>query len=221
MNILFIVLGIIIGTAIAWILNKIFAGKIADKNQRIGLKTASYIVCIILCITFAVFGSLRIILNNFLENRIAYIEVELTDLFPDSNILEMTIDTDELASVVDEVQQTVNNINTSADSFFEKLVFGAFLHKLTGYVYTAEDSINSIKTMRNENGLVTVKSVLYGLKDMTLETISPYFIFGQIGALILLAVYIGIYAGIVVYIKKGGVMYNKSIVFGDAANKAD
>jgi hypothetical protein len=50
---------------------------------------------------------------------------------------------------------------------------------------------------------------------MALETISPYVVFGQIGALILLIIYIGIYAGIVVFLKKGGALYNKSLVFGD------
>jgi hypothetical protein len=63
--------------------------------------------------------------------------------------------------------------------------------------------------------VITIKSVLYGLKDMALETISPYVVFGQIGALILLIIYICIYAGIVVFLKKGGALYNKSLVFGD------
>jgi multisubunit Na+/H+ antiporter MnhE subunit len=41
------VLGIITGTVVAWILNKILAGRIEDKNHRIGLKITAYIVCII------------------------------------------------------------------------------------------------------------------------------------------------------------------------------
>jgi hypothetical protein len=44
-----------------------------------------------------------------------------------------------------------------------------------------------------------------------LDAISPYFVFGQIGMVLLLLVYVGI----LIFLKKGSAMYNKSIVFGD------
>jgi hypothetical protein len=65
------------------------------------------------------------------------------------------------------------------------------------------------------DGMVMAKSLLYNLKDMTLETVVHYFMFGQIVVLFLLLSYVVVYVGIVIFIKKGGVMYNKSIVFGD------
>jgi hypothetical protein len=215
MNVLFLVLGVIIGTAVAWGLNKLLAGNIEDKNHRIGLKATAYIVCIILSMLFVAIGSLRIILDTFIENRIAFIETKLVALFPNSNIMETNIDTSNITSVIDELQQAVNGIDTSSDNYFERLVFDAFLNKLTGYIYTAEKSVNTIAAMSDKNGLVTIKSILFNLKEMALQTISPYFVFGQIGILIVLVIYIAIYAGIVAFLKKGGAMYNKSIVFGD------
>jgi hypothetical protein len=35
--------------------------------------------------------------------------------------------------------------------------------------------------MSDENGIITIKSILNNLKDMVLKTISSYFLFGQIG----------------------------------------
>jgi hypothetical protein len=218
MSVLLVLLGIIGGAAIAYFLNKFFANKIEDKGYRIGLKITSYIVCIVLSMIFTVIGSLRTILNTFIEDRIMFIEIELAEVFPNSNILETSIDANELTSVVEELQQMVDNIDTSSDGYFESVIFDAFLGELTGYVYAAENGINTIAMMGDENGSVSIKSILYNLKDMALKTISPYFVFGQIGILILLFVYIGIYAGIVAFLKKGGAMYNKSIVFGDTSH---
>ncbi|MDR1249213.1 MAG: hypothetical protein LBK63_07920 [Treponema sp.] len=220
MNISFLVLSAIGGIAIAWILNKLLADKIEDKKQRIGLKVSAYIVCIILGISFAAAYSLRMIMDVFIEDRIESIESKLAEMFPNSNILETNIDTSEFGSIVGELSQTMNDIDTSGDSYFERLIFDAFLNKLTGYAHTAENSIAAITAMGDENGLVAIKSVLYNLKNIAIETVSPYFLFVKIGILILLIIYIRIYTGIVVFLKRGGAMYNKSIVFGDI-NYAD
>jgi hypothetical protein len=216
MNVLFFILGIICGIAIAWILNKFLANKIGDKNHRIGLKAAAYIVCIVLSVVFFTISSLRISLNSFLERKMEFIELELVKLFPNSNLLETNIDTGEFISIVDELEQAVNTIKTNNDGYFERLVFGAFLDKLTDYVYAVKNGIATITSTENENGLVTIRSILYNLKNKALETISLYFVFGQTGILILLIIYILIYVGITAFLKKGGAMYNKSIVFGNA-----
>jgi hypothetical protein len=128
-------------------------------------------------IAFAVICSLRTILDNFIEDQIESVEIKLTEVFPNSNILETTIDTNELASIVTELRQTVNDIDTSGDGYLERLIFNAFLNKLTDYVYATENGVNTIAMMGDKNGVVTIKSILYNLKDRTLETIAPYFVF--------------------------------------------
>jgi hypothetical protein len=148
-------------------------------------------------------------------------ESKLVEVFPNSNILETNIDTGNIASIIDELQQAVDDIDTSSDNYFERLVFDAFLNKLTGYIYAAEKGVNTIAATADENGLVTIKSILFNLKNMALKTVSPYFVLGQIGILVLLVVYIGIYAGIAAFLKNGGAMYNKSIVFGDVDYDTD
>jgi hypothetical protein len=214
MNVFFL-LCVVSGITVAWGLNKLLAAKIEDKNHRTGLKVISYIVCIVLSMAFFSIGSLRIMLDLFIEDRIEFIGTELSKLFPNSNILETSIDTSELVSVIDELQQMANTINTSGDGYFENLVFEAFLNTLTGYVYAVENGINTIALADDKDGIVTVRTILYNLKNTALETISPYFVLGQTGLVIILIIYIGVYAGIVAFLKKGGAMYNKSIVFGD------
>jgi hypothetical protein len=214
MSVVLIILGIITGTAAALILNKLLADKIENRNHRVGLKAAAYIVCIILGAGFALTCSLQALLDNFIKNRIEFIEIRLAEIFPNSNILETGIDTNEFSSVASELLQLVNDIDTNDNTFFEKLVYETFLNKLTVYVNTVEDGIAAI-IMNDDNGFVTIKSILYNLKDIALKTVSPYFVFGQIGIVFLFMVFIGIYIGIVVFLKKGGGMYNKSIVFGD------
>ena len=211
MKTLFVILGIIAGIIIAWILNRLLAGKIEDKSRRIGLKIISYIVCIILALTFVSIGSLRVTLSNFVETRMETVEIILSKIPPELNIPEITIDTNEFVSMSDEVEQTIKDLETNNDTFLEKLIYNAFLKKYFNYVYVVKNGINTIAAMSDDNGEVTINSILYYYKNMWLNTISKYCLFGQLGILFLLLVYIGI----LVFLRKDGAMYNKSIVFGD------
>ena len=215
MSVSLIILATIIGLSIAYILNWFIGAKIENKIQRIGLKIAAYIVCIILCLGFAFIGSLHTILDKFITDRIKTIEITFTEMFPDLNILETEIDINEFIPISNDLQQIINTVDRSHDSFIEKTIYNAFIKRLADYVYTVKNGMDTIVMMGDDNGLITINSILYNLKDMLINTVSPYFVYGQMGIFLLLLVFIGIYIGIVIFIKKGGAMYNKSIVFGD------
>jgi len=219
MRIFIILSGVITGAAIAWVLNKFLGGKIENKTQRIGLQVGAYVVFILLGFAFTSIFSLRIVLDKFIDNRIQAIEIGLDGMFPGLNILETGIDTDELVSINDQIHKSINDIDTENDSFFEKLVFSAFIGKLSNYINAVDTGVNTLSNMSDDDGLVTIKTILYNLKDMALDAVSPYFTILQIVVLVLFFVSIGIYFGIVIYIKKGGALYNKSIVYGDIDNK--
>jgi len=218
MRILIIILGIITGVAVAWFLNKFLSGKIENKSQRIGLQVGAYIVFVLLGFAFTSIFSLRIVLDKFIDNRIQAMEVNLAKMFSRSNILEINIDTDILVSINDQIHQSINNIDTKNDSLFEKLVFDAFIGKLYNYINAVDTGINTLSNM-SDDGSVTIKTILYNLKDTALDAVSPYFMAIQILILIVFFISIGIYVGIVIYIKKGGALYNKSIVYGDINGK--
>jgi len=219
MIILWIVSGVIAGAIIAWVLNKLFPIKLENKGRRIGLQVASCIVFILLGFSFTSLFSLRIVLDRFIINRIQTMEASLSKMFPNTNIMETSFNTSELVSFNNQIQQSVNDINTKNDGFFERLVYDVFLGKLSSYINAADLGITTLATMSSDDGTVTIKTVMYNLKDMTLDAISPYFIVGRLLILILLFISIGIYIGITIYIKKGGTLYNKSIVYGDVNNK--
>jgi len=215
MRLLLIILGVIAGAAIAWVLNKFFATKIENKVQRIGLQVTAYVVFILLGFAFTYIFSLRIVLDRFIINRIQNIETRLSDMFPNSNIMETSIDIKDLVSINNQIQQSINDINTSADRFFEKLVFDAFIGKLSGYINAVNSGVTTLAAISNDDGTVTINTIFYKLKDIALSTVSPYFIAGQIIIFILFIISIGIYIGIYVCIKKCDSLYNKSIIYGD------
>jgi len=220
MRVLLIILGVIIGAAVAWVLIKFFpVKKLENKGQEIGLKIGVYAAFILLGFAFTSIFSLRFVLDKFIVNRIQAMEADLSKMFPNTNILETSIDTKDLVSMNNQIQQSINDINTSADSFFERLAFDAFIGKLSGYIHAVDSGVTSLASISNEDGTVTIKTILYSLKDMALDAVSPYFKAGQIIILILFLIAVGVYFGIYFYIKKGGAFYNKSIVYGDDNDK--
>jgi len=209
-----IILGIAAGAAVAWVLNTFLSRKIENKSHRIGLQVAAYIVFVLLGFLFTSIFSLRIVLDTFIDNRIQAMEASLSKRFPNSNILEETLDTAELVSLNEKIQQSLSDIDTEGDGFLKRLVFDAFIGKLTSYISAVDSGVAAVSNMSDDDGSVTVKALLYNFKDMGLDAASPYFAGLQIVILVLFVIAIGIYVGIVVYINKGGAMYNKSIVYG-------
>ena len=218
MRVLLVILGIIGGIIIAWILNRLLAGKIENKNQRIGLQVAAYIVFILLGFALTSIFSLRIVLDKFIVSRIQDMENGLSKIFPNSNIMEISLNTSELVLINDQLQQLITDIDTVNDSFFEKLVYDAFIGKFSNYINAVDVGVNTLSSI-SDDGSITIKTLLYNLKDIALDTVSPYFMIMQIVILILFFISIGIYISIVIYIKKGGALYNKSIVYGDINDK--
>ena len=215
MRILFIILGVIAGAFIALILNKLLADKIENKNHKLALKISAHFVFCLLGLLYVSVGSLKPALNKFIDGRISAIELTLNKNFPNTKIMEININTNEFVEVSRQLQQSLKDIDKSGDGFFERLVFDAFIAKLTPYITAVDGGINAVAMMSNEQGNVTIKSVLLNLKGMALDAISPYFIIFNILIIIILFIFIGVYLGIAIHLKKGGAMYNKSIVFGD------
>ena len=215
MRIFLILIGILAGTAIAFGLNFIFVRKIENKGERIGMQVAAYIVFILLGFLFTSIISLRYTLDRFIDNRISDIELVLSRRFQNTNILEMTFDTSEIASLNNELQQSLNGINKGVGNIFERLVLDAFTSEITKYANAVDSGVNTLTAISNDDGTITIKTILFCIKDLALNTVSPYFFVLQIIILVVFFICIGIYIGVAVFLKKGGGIYNKSIVFGN------
>jgi len=197
--------GIITGTVIAFVLNKLLAGKLENKGQRIGLKITGFIGCIIFCLCFFVTGSLQKALDNFLEDKINIIKMSVSVLFPDVNKMEIDIDSNEFVSISDRLQQITTNVDISDSGVLESYIYKAFSKKLIEYVdVTQRDVVGNYLAKLSDNGIISISTILYSLKDMTIKTVSPFILVVQIITIILFLIYFGIYAGIYSLFKKTG-----------------
>jgi hypothetical protein len=153
-------------------------------------------------------------LDKFIVGRIVAIEATLSQTFPDMDILHHGIDTNEFVLISDELQKVVSFVDTSGDSVLEKLVYSAFLGRLTDYVSKAKDGMDTMIEATDADGKITINSILFHLKDTALNAVSPYFVTLQTIIIVLFIISLGIYIGIIFYIKKGGGAKNKSITYG-------
>jgi len=212
---LIIILGVIAGAATAWVLNMLFSEKVENKFHRIVLQLAAYIVFMLLGFIFTSMFSLRITLDVFINNRIQAMETSLVQMFPNKNILETSFNTGELASINDQIQKSINEIDTKNDSFFEKMVFKAFVGRLLVYINAFDTGVNTLTDLSEADGSITIKAILYGLKDKALNTASPYIKIIQILIGILFFASTGIYIGLAFFIQKNKSTNDKSVVFGN------
>jgi hypothetical protein len=215
MRIILIIISTLAGVAIAYGLNYLLVRKIDNKGQKIGMQVTAYIVFILFGILFTSIFSLRYTLDKFMINRINAIELVLSKKIPNTNILEMTFETSEIASLNNELQQSLSSIDVSDDNIFEKIIFDAFLSEITKYTNVVDSGVNTLTAISNDDGTITIKALLFGIKDIALNTVSPYFFVLQLVILVVFFIFVGIFAGVAVYLKKGGGTYNKSIVYGN------
>jgi len=207
MIIIMSIITVLVASTIALLLNKLLASKIEKQTQRLGLQVVTFSVCIFLSIIFIIVGNLKTILNNFIDNKIIYIENELNIIFPNTNILDTSLDTTELVQIFKELHEIIES-DKSKYGFFETIVINVFISKIKSYFNITENQIN---------GSITIKSILLHIKEQTLKVISPYLMIIKKSIFLLLAIYIIIYISIVLFLKKGGGSYNKSIIFGNDA----
>ena len=215
MRIILIVIGILAGAAIAFLLYYLLLRKIENKGQRIGMQITAYIMFILFAFLFTSIFSLRYTLDSFIDNRIYDIELVLSRRFPNTNILETTFNTSEIMSLNNELQQSLSDINTGNDNIFERIIFNAFLSEIIKYTNAIDSGVKILTGISNDDGTITIRTLLFGIKDLTLESVSPYFIILQIIIFVIFFICIGIFIGVSFYFKKGGGTYNKSVVYGN------
>ena len=220
MNIFFIILALLVAGTVAFLLNILLANRIEKRSQRLALQIVTSIVCFLLSIVFMVFGILKITLNNFLDGKISYYENELNKILPNSNIMEKSIDSTELVLTINELQKIMDFDKTKYD-FLETLILNTLFGKTKDYINLAENQVSKLSDAADENGIITIKSMLLYFKEQSLNVILPYFRIAQYLTVVLLFLYIIIYISIVIFLKKGGGSYNKSIVFGEDAEKVE
>jgi hypothetical protein len=220
MSVLSIVLAIIIGVIAAFLVNLIIVRNI-EKTQRIPMQVISYFVCILLCLGFFFFNSLRNILDTFVESKIDYVELKLEELFPGTDVMNATVDTSAFSETLAELDDVLSEQTVNTENYFETLVYNMFIFKIQNYtdyyIKSTENILNRLNGVTNKNNEVSMRVLLSAIKEEALDTVIPYLAIGKFAIIFLFVVYIIVYVCLVIYFKKGGTLYNKSLVFGDVA----
>jgi len=194
---LYILYGIISGIVVAWLLNAFIADKIKYKIARFIVKAVAFIVLVVFGLLLGFVCSIKPTLNNFLVARIDALEITLNKHFPDKNLMEYSINTIEFSTNIDIFRQSIGDINIGTDGIFKRIVFSAFLERVNIFVDDVHRGINTTSiTIGNNQGDVSLKSILYYLKGVALRKVTPYIVLLILlittGVVIFLAIYLGI-----------------------------
>jgi hypothetical protein len=195
------------GIAVAWLLNKRFADRVKNKGSKLFLKAFAYIVFVSLGLLFAFVNSLESMLDKFIDGQINTIEVTLNKHFPGTKIMELSVNTKEFVDVSSQLKQSLNDIGGDDGGFFKKLIFEAFMKKLNSYV---DGGINIATAAGNEQGDVTLKTILFNIKKLSLRALSPYFFWLNVLIAVAFLIFAGIYIGIAASLKKVSAGDNQS-----------
>jgi len=201
---LFILLGIIFGALIGFLINNFIADKkIENKHVKLGVKITAYVVLIILGFFLGLVCSIKPLLNNFIVDKINAIEITLDRHFPNEKVMEISINANDIFEIIGQLQLSLRDINVGTDGYFEKLVFNAFVDRVNQYINNVHGNINTVSTtISNDQGEISLKSILYNFKDLALKKITPYFVVFIILISIVFVIFIGIYIIIVKYYGK-------------------
>jgi len=210
------IIGTILGAAIATGLNKLLAGKVKDREKRNYLKIAAYVVCILWGICFVAVISLRSTMDTFIDKRV------IGAISP--SILETTVvDTNEIASV----SSTLQNLQKQGDflkgdGFITKLAYETFLKKIDDAASAMQKGMTQLSTKGDKDGKLTVHVILRQIKDTSLDALSPYIRRLQFGVFFVLLIYVGIYGGLVIYFRNSsGVIFGSGITYGETQPSED
>jgi len=200
---LYILFGIILGAIIAWLLNKFIADKIENKDSKIAVNASAYIVLVILGLFFGLVCSIKPSLNNYLIGKIDTLEIAISKYFPDKQVMEYSINAHEYTEDIIQLQQSIREINRDSESFFEKIVYNAFIERVNKFIDDANRGINTLSSaIGNNQGDVTLKAILYYLKDLALKKITPFIVFFIILIITGVIIFISIYLCICHFLKK-------------------
>jgi len=204
MTVLFGILFVCVGVAVALLLNKFLANKIENKNQRRALKAASYILFIVFSLLFSLEMALKEYLNEFIDDKVYEIELSLRKNFPNAKVMEISVNTKEFTDISAKLLQSLNDMGASGDGFFEKMVFDAFMSMLTPYIDSANSGVNAMAAKGGKQGEITMKSVLLSLKEVALGKISQVFMVLEIVMILVFLLCLLIYIGVAIFMRKSG-----------------
>ena len=199
---------ILFAIVITLLLNLTFVRKIANKTYKICMGLINYIVSFAFIALFICFGIVKNHLNSFIDSGISQLESRVNEIYPGA--LEKQMSTEEIKNILEESleKKDVDGIEALAEN-----VIKTRIEKYTSI------TLRTINVLERENNKLSVKDALISIKELSINTISPYFKIIYILLFVLYFVFIIISIFITIHLSKDKNSTNEGIIFGEEADK--
>ncbi|MFC2603689.1 MAG: hypothetical protein ACFNX0_07290 [Treponema sp.] len=159
-------------------------------------------------ILFTAVGIVKNHLNSFIDSGIKHLEIEVDEIYPGA--LEKQMSTQEIKNILEE------SLNKKEVDGIEALAENIIKARIQKYTSSA---LKTIKAVERQEDRLSVKDALISIKELSIETASPYFKILQIALFVLYVALIIISILLSIHFANDKDSENKGIVFGEEADK--
>lgn len=199
---------ILIALTVTLLLNFIFLKKIENKTYKICMGALNIILSLAFVILFTAVGIVKNHLNSFIDSGIKHLEIEVDEIYPGA--LEKQMSTQEIKNILEE------SLNKKEVDGIEALAENIIKARIQKYTSSA---LKTIKAVERQEDRLSVKDALISIKELSIETASPYFKILQIALFVLYVALIIISILLSIHFANDKDSENKGIVFGEEADK--
>ncbi len=203
-----IVLSIIIIFIISILLNFFFVKKLENKTNRVCMRVLNVILSFVFIILFISVDIMGKHLNSFIDLGIAQLEKKVDEIYPGT--LEKQMSTKEIKKILEKSleKNDVNGVQALADNIIKI--------KIEKYTLV---TLKTINVLERDNNKLSVKDALVSIKELSVNSVSPYF---KVVKVILFVLYLvlGLLSILLTfYLQKDKDLKNDGIVFGEESDK--
>ena len=195
-------------TTVTLLLNFLFVRKIGNKLYKFCMGLINFILAIAFITLFIHIGSLKNYLNSFIDFGIAQLESRVNEIYPGA--LEMQMNTEEIKNLLEESieERDVDGIEALAENIIKSRI----------KKYTSV-TLKTLNALERESNKISVKDALISIKELSIDTVSPYIrtLYILLFALYFVSIIVSVL--IAIHLSKNKVTTNDGIVFGEEADK--
>lgn len=199
---------ILIALTVTLLLNFIFFKKIENKTYKICMGALNIILSLAFVILFTAVGIVKNHLNSFIDSGIKHLEIEVDEIY--LGALEKQMSTQEIKNILEE------SLNKKEVDGIEALAENIIKARIQKYTSSA---LKTIKAVERQEDRLSVKDALISIKELSIETASPYFKILQIALFVLYVALIIISILLSIHFANVKDSENKGIVFGEEADR--
>lgn len=203
-----IVLSIIIIFIISILLNFLFVKKLENKTNRVCMRVLNVILSFVFIILFISVDIMGKHLNSFIDLGIAQLEKKVDEIYPGA--LEKQMSTKEIKKILEKSleKNDVNGVQALADNIIKI--------KIEKYTLV---TLKTINVLERDNNKLSVKDALVSIKELSVNSVSPYFKVVKVILFVLYLVLELLSILLTFYLQKDKDLKNDGIVFGEEADK--